>query len=69
MENKKIDFEKTTKKLIDFLIDSLGIEIYEVVGLLIESGLSYDNIADLGFERKLFREAELRLNEGLYKGK
>jgi hypothetical protein len=69
MENKKIDFERTTKKLIDFLIDSLGIEIYEVVELLIESGLGYDDIANLGFNRKLFIEAQLRLNKGLYKGK
>lgn len=63
MSKSKSYYKKLSIKMIDFVLEMFG--VIEVGEMLIEYGLSYDDLLELGYSKKVIKEVQKEIDKGL----
>ena len=63
MTKNKTYYKKLAIKMIDFVLDMF--DVIEIGEKLIEYGLSYDDLLELGYSKKIIKEIQKEIDKGL----
>ena len=61
----KLDYKKLANTLLEYVLETINMDIVEITELFLEKGFSYDDILSLGFQQKTINQAQERINKGL----
>jgi len=64
-EIMKLDYKKLANTLLDYVLETINMDIVEITELFLEKGFSYDDVLSLGFEQETINQAQERINKGL----
>jgi hypothetical protein len=64
-EIMKLDYKKLANTLLEYVLETINMDIVEITELFLEKGFSYDDILSLGFEQETINQAQERINKGL----
>jgi hypothetical protein len=65
MSKSKTYYKKLAVKMIDFVLEMF--DVIEIGEKLIEYGLSYDDLLELGYSKKVIKEIQKEIDKGLAK--
>lgn len=63
MSKSKSYYKKLSIKMIDFVLEMF--DVIEIGEMLIEYGLSYDDLLELGYSKKVIKEVQKEIDKGL----
>ena len=65
MNKSKTYYKKLAVKMIDFVLDMFS--VIEIGEKLIEYGLSYDDLLELGYSKSVIKDIQKEIDKGLAK--